>query len=237
MEDKFIINKRKLRGEDGYKTFSVRIKKLFRFIISIIFVERKKQSGAVTDVLDTPINIAGCLCKQLKSHRHKGVEQTVEFVTMHRFAHLLCKKLCLMKSTSDASLFIAMYHDAVMFVEGIEGNRFIDTASRALAKLLLDSLVHLTATNNSPHGSAIYEVVFGRGIKRYCYKGKTERFNVGQYVFVPVGERGEIRVVRIVGAFSPDEYHGDFLADKMKEIISNAFSTVVVAEAMNKNNC
>lgn len=26
MEDKLIINKRKLKGEDGYKTFSVRIK-------------------------------------------------------------------------------------------------------------------------------------------------------------------------------------------------------------------
>jgi len=26
MEDKFIINKKNLKGEDGYKTFSVRIK-------------------------------------------------------------------------------------------------------------------------------------------------------------------------------------------------------------------
>lgn len=212
-----------------------RIKKFFRAVI-FVFIKKGNNHNGAEDVLNTPIDIAGRLCEHLKCHRHNSIEQTVESVTMHKFAVLLRRKLCSMKRTGDATLFNAMYCDAVMFAEGIADNKSLDLSSRNMAKDLLDYLVHLADSDSATDGIFIYKVVFGGGGKRYCYKG-SNAFCKGQYVCVPVGDEGEIRVVRITEICGIDEYEGDFPTDNMKEILSNAFLNMAVAEAMGKNNC
>lgn len=214
------------------------IKKFFRAIISFLFGTRAENASVMGgDVLLTPIAMADELCGYLKRYRHTSMEQIVESVSMHRFALMLRRKLYSMRRTCEASVFNAMYHDAVMFAGGIADNKSIDNASRKLSKALLDCLVCLSESDIPENGVAIYEVVFGRNSKRYCYKGYKNAFGEGQYVYVPVGDKGEIRVVRIVSVSDIDGYTGDYPADRMKEIISNAFLTIAVTEAMDKNNC
>ena len=48
MEDKLIINKKNLKGEDGYKTFSVRIKE--ETVIKFIFNYKIKISNTLDNL-------------------------------------------------------------------------------------------------------------------------------------------------------------------------------------------
>ncbi len=57
MEDKLIINKRKLKGEDGYKTFSVRIKEETVIKLNQLAKETNRSRNELINILlDYAIN-------------------------------------------------------------------------------------------------------------------------------------------------------------------------------------
>lgn len=201
------------------------------------FIKYKRNNNFTADVLNRSRMIADSFCTSIKSRKYRDIKQTVESISLMHFVRLIKKHLDRMRFAVDASTFDVMYYDCLTLAANIRANPVLDENSRATAEELFTELEMLSRDRACDGEDACYRVIFGCAGKQYCYLASRGMFDVGQYVRVPAGEDNSIKIVRITGVCELDSYTGEYPTKKMKRIVGNGFSDIVVKAVRVKNNC